>query len=158
MFGLPRGLIHSRGNQSVPLMVHLLPVVWRRVLPIDVSTFDAFCDICHSCLLPDPGVMLSVSKCYAQHNPLHFPLCHPECIPLGGGQCQCLAAIGHYRGHIFIENLPPDFMPASRLRMIPSPLQPYNARSHCDSYHSNMASCTVLTCRHAAWPGLSKLP
>ena len=72
--------------------------------------------------------MLSVSKCYAQHNTLHFPLCHPECTHLGGGQCPCLAAIGHYTGITYsLRTFLFIFMPASRLRIIPSLLTPYNA-------------------------------
>ena len=50
--------------------------------------------------------MLSVSKCYAWHNPLYLPLCHRQCIHLGGGRCPCLAAIGPYKDHILIENIP----------------------------------------------------
>ena len=100
----PWSSIRSRGNQSVALMIHLLS--GDMSCPLMFRPFDSICDTCHSCLLPDLGVMLSVLKCYAQHNPLHLPPCHRECIHVGGDQCPCLAAIGHYRDHILTENLP----------------------------------------------------
>ena len=75
---LPCGLDLGRQSQDVALVVHLLscsPAHWR-------FDFNVINDVRHSCLLSDPGVTPVVVKCYAQHNPLHFPLCHCECIYL----------------------------------------------------------------------------
>ena len=86
VFGLPRGLSHLRGTQDVALMVHLLSwslATWPAHRCFGLS--DVVYDVCHSCLLPDPGVMSLVAKGDAQHNSLHFPLCHCKCVHLGGG-------------------------------------------------------------------------
>ena len=75
VFGLPRGLNHLRGTQDVALMVHLLS--WKSgymTCPLVFRLSDVVYDVCHSCLLLDPGVMSLVAKGDAQHNSLHFTL------------------------------------------------------------------------------------
>ena len=66
-------------------------------------------DVCHSCLLLDPGVNASGHQVLCnQHSPLHVPLCHSKCIHLGSGQCQCHCRRSSLGAHIHSAPWPLD--------------------------------------------------